>query len=55
MMTARINIIISGLLLIWFNLGSIYWPIKVNDKKKLRLLERIEKRLAALEKNIRAN
>ena len=38
------------LLLIWFSLGSIYWLIKIDNKKKLKLLEKIEKRLAALEK-----
>ena len=37
-------------LLIWASLGSIYWLIKGDNKKKLELLKKIENRLAALEK-----
>ncbi len=44
------TVLVIGLLLIWWTLGSIYWLIRINDKKKLQLLEKIEKRLATLEK-----
>ena len=44
-----LGIVLIALVLIWLNLGSIYWLMKINDKKKLQLLERIEKRLTGLE------
>ncbi len=36
-------------LFMWASLGSMYWQNRIDQKKNLELLYKIEKRLAALE------